>query len=252
MIHTIDHGAIRELRLHRPPVNALTGELILALRQAVEAAPQQGVRALILSGSPGRFSAGLDVPLLLGCDRPAMADLWRGLYALIRALACSSIPIAAAITGHAPAGGTVLPMFCDWRVMAAGEFKMGLNEVPVGIPLPPVILAALRRLLGPRQAERLAVAGLLISPLEALEIGWIDEVAAPDQVVERAQKWCESLLTLPAEAMAKTRQAARADLVAIFDRDLEAELDEVIAGWWSPSTQSTLRALVERMGKKNP
>jgi len=250
MLLTIDHGPIRELRLNRPPVNALTAELIVALRKAVEAAPQEGVSALILSGSPGRFSAGLDVPLLLDCDRSAIGELWRKLYSLMRALACSSIPIAAAITGHAPAGGTVLPTFCDWRVMAAGEFKMGLNEVQVGIPLPPVILAALRRLVGARQAERLAVGGLLLSPGEALEIGWIDEVAPPDEVIERARKWCESLLALPAEAMTKTRREARSDLVAIFDRGLEAELDEVVAGWWSPSTQDTLRALAARLRKR--
>jgi len=250
MLLTIDHGDIRELRLNRPPVNALTAELIAALREAVEAAPQQGVRALILSGSPGRFSAGLDVPLLLDCDRSAIGELWRKLYSLMRALACSSIPIAAAITGHAPAGGTVLSTFCDWRVMAAGEFKMGLNEVQVGIPLPPVILAALRRLVGARQAERLAVGGLLLSPEEALAIGWIDEVAPPEKVVERAQKWCESLLALPAEAMTTTRREARSDLVAIFDRGLEAELDDVIAGWWSPSAQDTVRALAARLKKR--
>jgi len=250
MILTFDHGPIRELRLDRPPVNALTGELILALRQAVEAAPRQGVRALILSGSPGRFSGGLDIPLLLECDRSAIAELWRGLYALLRALAASSIPVAAAITGHAPAGGTVLPMFCDWRVMAAGDFKMGLNEVQVGIPLPTVIVAALRRIVGPRRAEHLAVSGALLSPVQALEIGWIDEIAPPDQVIERAQKWCESLLALPSDAMTETRREARADLVAIFDRNLEAELDDVIAAWWNPSTQTTLRAVAARLKKK--
>jgi Delta3-Delta2-enoyl-CoA isomerase len=153
MILTFDHGAIRELRLNRPPANALSPELILALRRAVESAPHDGVRALVLSGAPGRFCAGLDVPLLLTFDRPAMASLWRELYALMRALACSPIPIAAALTGHAPAGGTVLPLFCDWRVIAEGDFKMGLNEVQVGIPLPPAILAALRRLVG-RAARR--------------------------------------------------------------------------------------------------
>jgi Delta3-Delta2-enoyl-CoA isomerase len=250
MILTVDHGPIRELRLNRPPVNALTRELIVALRQAIEAAPQQGVSALILSGSPGRFSAGLDVPALLECDQAAIAELWRALYALMRALGCSSIPIAAAITGHAPAGGTVLATFCDWRVMAAGDFKMGLNEVHVGLPLPSVIFAALRRLLGAAQAERLAVEGLLLSPAEALKIGWVDEIAPPDQVIERAQKWCESLLALPSDAMTKTRCEARTDLVAVFDRDLDSELDRVSAAWWSPSTQATLKALAARLKKK--
>jgi Delta3-Delta2-enoyl-CoA isomerase len=250
MILTIDHGPIRELRLNRPPVNALTGELIVALREAIEAAPQQGMKAIILSGSPGRFSAGLDIPFLLTCDRPVIGELWRKLYALMRELAASSVPIAAAITGHAPAGGAVLLTFCDWRVMAAGDFKMGLNEVQVGIPLPSVILAALRRLVGPHQAERLAVSGSLISPQEALDLGWIDDIAPLDEVIERACQWCESLLVLPSDAMTKTRRQARADLVAIFDRGLEAELDEVIANWWNPSTQEALRALTARLKKK--
>jgi enoyl-CoA hydratase/carnithine racemase len=118
MIQTINHGVIRELRLDRPPVNALSPELISALKKAIQAAPGSGARALTLSGSPGRFSGGLDVPLLLGLDRPAMASLWREFYALLGAIAGSPIPIVAALTGHAPAGGTVLAIFCDWRVMA--------------------------------------------------------------------------------------------------------------------------------------
>src|SRR5882757_10324057 len=167
MIKTLDHGAIRELRLDRPPVNALSPELIGALKKAIEFAPTDGARALVLSGAPGRFSGGLDVPLLLGLDRPAMAALWRDFYALLGVIATSPIPIAAAITGHAPAGGTVLALFCDWRVMAEGDYKIGFNEVQVGIPIPPVIWAGARRLLGLRLAERLAVSGALLTSREA-------------------------------------------------------------------------------------
>jgi len=250
MILTFEHGLIRELRMNLPPVNALTGELIVALRQAIETAPRQGIRALVLSGTPGRFSGGLDVPLLLTLDRPAIAAVWRELYALLKALATSPIPIAAAITGHAPAGGTVLALFCDCRVMAAGDFKLGLNEVQVGLPLPPVILAALRRLVGPRQAERLAVSGALISPQQALESGVIDEIAPADRVIERALEWCNGRLALPAEAMAVTRREARADLVAVFAPDIEPELQKVTAAWWHPEAQGTLRALAEKLGKK--
>jgi len=200
MLPTIEHDSVWELRLNRPPVNALSLELIVGLREEIEKAARDGIRALILSGAPGRFSAGLDVPLLLGLEPPAIADLWRELYALLRAIAASPIPIAAAVTGHAPAGGTVLALFCDWRVMAQGEYKLGLNEVQVGIPLPPVIVSALKRLVGARHAERLAVSGALLSPQEALDIGLVDEVASVEQVVPRAQEWCLRMLALPSEA----------------------------------------------------
>jgi 3,2-trans-enoyl-CoA isomerase len=250
MIQIIEHGPVRELRLNRPPVNALSPDLIVALKNAVEAAPREGVRALILSGSPGRFSGGLDVPLLLGLDRPAMAALWRDFYGLLGAIAGSPIPIVAAITGHAPAGGTVLALYCDWRVMAEGDYKIGFNEVQVGIPIPPVIWAGAHLLLGPRVAERLAVSGVLLTSQEAFGVGLVDEVAAVETVVDRAAGWCQRLLALPTEAMRSTRRLARTELVAIFEGNLEQELERVIANWWSPETQGTLRALVERLGKK--
>jgi len=250
MIITTDHGPVRELRLNRPPANALSPELMVALKQAVEAAPGAGVRALVLSGAPGMFSGGLDIPLLLTLDRPAIAQAWRELYALMRAVACSSIPIAAAITGHGPAGGTVLALFCDWRCMAEGDWKMGFNEVQVGIPLPPVILSALKRLVGARHAERLAVGGLVISGTEAARIGLVDELIPQPQVVERAIAWCRSLLALPPQAMSLTRTRARAELVGLFGRELDQELEQMTNAWWSEETQTVLRSLAEKLKKK--
>jgi 3,2-trans-enoyl-CoA isomerase len=250
MILTIDHGAVRELQLNRPPVNALSPDFIIALREAVESAPQDGARALVLSAAAGRFSAGLDVPLLLTLDRPAIAVLWREFYALLGGLALSPIPIAAAITGHATAGGTVLPIFCDYRIAAQGDWKLGLNEVQVGLPLPPVIFAGLRRLVGAHQAERLAVGGLLISPDEAVRIGLVDEIVAVNRVVNRAVEWSRGLLALPVDAMAATRRGARADLFELFAGSFDAELEQVSATWWSPEAQTTLRVLVDRLARK--
>ncbi|HEY0557694.1 MAG TPA: enoyl-CoA hydratase/isomerase family protein [Thermoanaerobaculia bacterium] len=250
MIQTLDHGPVRELRLDRPPANALDPELVTALREAVEAAPGDGVRALVLSGSPRMFSGGLDVPYLIHLDRPAMSATWRDFYAMMRALATSPIPIAAAITGHAPAGGAVISLFCDARIMADGDFKIGLNEVPVGIPLPPVFFKAMRRLVGNRQAERLCVAGLLIPPAEALRVGLIDELAPPEQVVERAVDWCRSLLALPPSAMSATRRMARADLAALFDAVTEEVLEGVLDEWFSKESQRVMRELVERLAKR--
>jgi enoyl-CoA hydratase/carnithine racemase len=252
MIQTLDHGEVRELRLDRPPANALSPDLIAALRDAVEAAPGQGARALVLSGAPGMFSGGLDVPFLLTLDRPRILAAWRDFYSLLRALAASHIPIVAAITGHSPAGGAVLAIFCDARIMAEGNFKIGLNEVQIGIPMPPVIYLGARRLVGIRQAERLCVGGQLFPPGEALRIGLVDELAPPERVVERAVEWCRELLALPPQAMASTRRLVRAGLATLFAEDKEAELEGLVENWFSDETQGALRALVERLRKPSP
>jgi 3,2-trans-enoyl-CoA isomerase len=251
MIKTVDHGPVRELRLERPPANALSPELIAALGEAVSSAPDEGARALVLSGAPGTFfSGGLDVPHLLTLEREAIRETWRSFYALMRSLAASPVPVVAAITGHSPAGGAVLAIYCDLRVMAEGDFKIGLNEVPVGIPLPPVILAVLRRVVGDRQAERLAVSGELVSAAEALRLGLVDELAPPDEVVPRAVEHCRRLLALPPRAMAETRRNARAGLVRLFDEAGEEEIELVLRDWFSDETQATLRALVAKLAAK--
>lgn len=250
MITTIDHGPIRELRLSRPPANALNPELIAALGEAVAAAPEEGARALVLSGSPGRFSGGLDIPALIELDHETIRDTWESFYRLMYGLAASPIPVAAAITGHSPAGGAVLAIFCDYRVMAEGNFIIGLNEVQVGLPLPEAILRAFVRLVGPHQAERLSVTGELIQAAEALRIGLVDELVAPDHVVPRAVEWCQKLLTVPPQAMAHTRQRARADLVRIVGDGLAGEIGPLVDLWFSEETQGSMRALVERLAAK--
>src|ERR1700722_3898829 len=248
MITAIDHGLVRELRLNHPPANALTPALIAELRRSVEEAPRDA-QALVLSGSPGMFSAGLDVPVLLNIDRPAMAEMWLGFYALLESLARSPIPIAAAITGHAPAGGTVIVLFCDWRVMAQGDWKVGLNEVQVGLTLPPVVFQAFRRQVGLRESSR-AVRGLLCSAAEAERIGLGEELASPAHVVERALEWCQSILALPRQAMLATRAQARADLIGLFSESLDREVDGIVEMWWSPGVQSALRTFAEKLKKK--
>ncbi len=252
IIRTRDHGdGIRELRLARPPANALDPTLIAALLAEIRSAPADGARALALSGAPGMFSAGLDVPFLLTLDRDRLRDVWHDFFGLLEALARSPLPIAAAVTGHSPAGGAVLAIFCDWRVMAAGEFKIGLNEVRVGIPLPTAIHGALVRVVGERQAERLGVTGRMISPQQALAVGLVDELAPPEEVVPRAVDWCRELLALPRGPMLETRATARRALGALFDRALEAEVERFAVAWFEEETQAALRAMVERVtGRK--
>jgi enoyl-CoA hydratase/carnithine racemase len=250
MLESIRHDDVLELRLARPPANALDPALVRSLREAVQRAPATGARAIVLSGRPGLFSAGLDVPALLALDGAAMRAFWGEFNGLMAAIGRSPLPIAAAIGGHSPAGGAVLALFCDWRVMARGPYRIGLNEVQVGLSVPWVIQFALRRLLGAHRAERLLVAGAMIESEEAHRVGFVDELADPEAVVARAIEWCRAHLALPPEAMAETRRLARADLHDALDAAQRTDDEAFLARWFSDETQTTLKALVARLKAK--
>ncbi|HEX5353627.1 MAG TPA: enoyl-CoA hydratase/isomerase family protein [Rhodanobacteraceae bacterium] len=253
MLDIIEHDhRIRELKLARPPVNALDPELIAALKQAIEQAPHDGAAALMLSGSPGLFSAGLDIPALLQLDRDAMRAFWNDFFGVCAALARSPIPVAAAITGHSPAGGAVLAIFCDYRVMARGEYRIGLNEVQVGLTVPDCIQAALRRLVGSYRAERMLVSGTMLDAEDALDTGMIDELTDVDHVATRTLAWLEPLLKLPRQAMLSTRALARDDLARLFEDPAVLPVEAFLDSWFAPEAQATLHALVERLRSKKP
>jgi enoyl-CoA hydratase/carnithine racemase len=250
MLDIIRHGDVAEIRLARPPVNALDLDLLRALRGCLDEVIRDGARGIVLSGAPGMFSAGVDVPALLKLDRDGVHAFWREFFGMGSALARAPVPMVAAITGHSPAGGAVLSLFCDYRVMAEGPYKIGLNEVQVGLTVPDCIQFALRRVVGAYRAERLLVAGAMINASEALACGFVDETTAIDQVVTRARVWLDELLTRPSHSMLATRRIARADLVDVW-ADVDAlPLDEFLEGFFHPQTQATLQALVARLKAK--
>ena len=252
MLNITNHdNGIREIQLARPPVNALNLELLRALHAALDDAVQGGVRGIVLSGAQGLFSAGVDVPALLGRDRAGVREYWREFFALCAILAHAPIPLVAAITGHSPAGGAVLALFCDYRVMAEGPYRIGLNEVQVGLIVPESIQLALRRVVGTYRAERLLVAGAMIEAGEALACGFVDELTGVDQVSTRALHWLGELLALPSHAMLATRTLARADLAAAY-ADLDAlPLDDFVDEFFHPQTQAVLQQLVARLKSKS-
>jgi len=251
MIVTLDHGRVRELRLARPPANALNPELMRALRVALADARADACEGIVISGAPGRFSGGLDVPELLTLRRDGMRDAWQTLFGLLQDIADSDVPIATALTGHSPAGGTVIALFSDYRVFADGPFVMGLNEVQVGIPLPEPIFRALVLVVGARQAERLAVGGLLVGPAEALRCGVVDEVVPVDEVIPRAIAWTTELLTRPRVAMSSTRKMARKALRDVFAWITPENVDTVVDQWFSVETQTVMKALAAKLGKRS-
>ncbi len=170
-----------------------------------------------------------------------------------RALAGSPVPVVAAITGHAPAGGCVLALCCDYRVMAkstdpAKPFRIGLNETQVGLVAPEGIQQLMQRVVGQHRAEILLVTGELVDAERAQAIGLVDELADADQVTARALTWLQSLLQLPRQPVLRTRAIARADVIAALAPE-RIQLDLFLDAWSAPDTQAGLKALVARLGK---
>ncbi|HEY0504938.1 MAG TPA: enoyl-CoA hydratase/isomerase family protein [Lysobacter sp.] len=255
LIETHAADGIVELKLARPPVNALNPALCEDLRAALVAAVEGGAQGIVLSGGTKVFSAGLDVPYLLslGDDRDALMAAWEGFFGAARAIAECPVPVVAAIGGHAPAGGCVLALCCDYRVMARSDdpakpYRIGLNETQVGLVVPAGIVRLMQRVVGTYRAERLVVAGDMVEAERAERIGLVDELVPADQVSARAREWLAQLLRLPQPVMRQTRAIARADLVAAMQPE-QIQLPRFVAAWGDPATQAALHALVARLGK---
>ena len=234
----------------RSPDNALNPAQVHQFTTALQEASADA-SAVVVSGLPGMFCAGLDLPELIDCDREELSRFWQSFLRLLKTLSHMPIPTAFALTGHAPAGGIVMSLYGDYRIMPGGKYKTGLNDVQFGMVVPSVIHRALVRTIGLHAAERILVAGEIMTSDRALQIGLIDEVVdEPEQTVTRAIEWCQQHLALPREAMMMTRSMTRADLHAIFDDSSALGVEKFVEVWFSEGSQSTLRKVVDRLQKK--
>jgi len=250
MLEITDHGPVREIRLDRPPANALNPELVELLAEKLNDSGDSA-EAVVVSGREGMFSAGFDIPALLRLDRNGIKQFWTSFLDLLGTIAKMPVPTAFALTGHAPAGGIVMSLFGDYRIMSGGNYKTGLNEVQVGLVVAPVIKNGLVRLLGPHPAEKILVPGAMLSPDQALDIGLVDEIEEnPAATVQRAIAWGEHLLRLPRNAMLSARRLSREDLHGYFADDSQYRVEAFVDLWFSDITQSTLHGLLERLQKK--
>jgi Delta3-Delta2-enoyl-CoA isomerase len=247
MLEISDEAAgIRVIKLARPPVNALDGELVRALIAAIGVAQHQA--AIVIAGQPGLFSAGLDVPGMLTLEREALTAVFMDLWRAQRAVALSAVPVIFALTGHCPAGGTVLAINGDYRVMALGDFRLGLNEVQVGLIPGEPIHSAFRRLVG-GHASQLLTRGALLDPATALRLGLVDELCDASSVIGRALEVAREMCALPREPMLRTRALARRDLMDLYgDRDDTVKREQEFGAmgaemWFAPATQARLKAM---------
>lgn len=244
-----DH--IYHLMLDRGKSNAMHLEMIQEIAQALEeAARDTSVEGLILSGKENFFTSGLDLITLYQYDEAQMRDFWNAFIALVAQLVAFPKPVVSAITGHSPAGGCVLALCSDYRIMADGDFIIGLNEIPVGIVVPYSIFRLYSFWIGEGKAYQNLLEGKLFKPLEALEIGLVDEVVAFNRIQNAAAKKIKSLTQYEQQSWRSSKLNLRSQLIEEFSKDQTEVINQVLEQWWRPTTRSIMKTIIDNLTHK--
>jgi enoyl-CoA hydratase len=238
-------GRTAVVRIDRPPANAMDAELVGELVAAADELRASRPEAIVLTGRDGFFSAGLDLKVVPTLDPAGRRELVMGINRMVAAWYSLPRPLVVAVSGHAIAGGMILALCGDHRVGSTAG-KLGLTEVQAGVPYPAGAIALVRAELSPPAARVLVLGGRLYEPPAALELGLLDELAAPADLLARALAVAGELSALPAETYARVKQQLRGELAAELERIAGEADDPLIETWLSGETaqaaSTTLRA----------
>ncbi|MBA3454687.1 MAG: enoyl-CoA hydratase/isomerase family protein [Deltaproteobacteria bacterium] len=262
--------------------NAFDLPLLDALTRAVDAAVAAGATALIVTGEGATFSGGLALPSLIDLDRAGVKTLITALAVAMRRVLEAPIPVVAAINGNAIAGGCVLALMCDERIMAdrgpplkgdprravsaplaargsadrsprlgpKAPPRIGLNEAQLGLGLPAVVIEVMRTRLPFAAHVPVALEGRLFEPEQAQRIGLVDEVVATAQLETRVIERARSLATAAPIAYAQIKRALLRPTIEAIDRVDSAETEAWLDTWFSAEGQRRMRATVARITKR--
>jgi Delta3-Delta2-enoyl-CoA isomerase len=243
-------GSLSILRLDKTRGNAIDDALLEDMaRWIVEATRDDQLRGVLLaSAHPKLFCPGLDLVSLVDRDREAMRDfmnrfatvLW-GLFGLLK-------PVVAAINGPAVAGGCILAMAADARVIARGA-PIGLNEVKIGVPLPWSVVILLKSTVPPTSLAEVALLGRNFDGDEAVRVGLADAVVERDQLEAAALARLQEFAEKDALAFGATKGWLRSQTVATMKAHETETADVWLDAWFSAPTRERLRHMVEALRK---
>jgi enoyl-CoA hydratase len=243
-------GAVALLRMSAGKANAINPrflEVLGTLLDELEAAPPG---ALVLTGEGRAFSAGLDLPALIDFDAPSLTAFIRRFSDTMLRVFRLPWPVVAAVNGHAIAGGCVLALQADERLMAQGEARIGLNEVRLGIGLPAAVVETLRFQVPGRSLVRIAAEGGLFSAEEALTLGLVDEVVGASALLQRALERAAALAAIPSLAFAQVKASLRRPVLERLKANEALDAASWVATFQAPAAQKLLRDVVFQLTKK--
>ncbi|SEA22556.1 enoyl-CoA hydratase/isomerase family protein [Pedobacter hartonius] len=239
------------ITLNRGKSNALNREMITELTDMLHNINNDAnIGGVVITGKEHFFSAGLDLIELYSYNEEEIRSFWKLFLDAIAKIVAFKKPMVAAINGHSPAGGCIIALACDARVMAEGKYVIGLNEVPVGIIVPDSVFQLYAFWLGKAHASRSLLEGKLFSPEEALNIGLIDEVVNPASIMTAAERRIRKYMALEPNTWQQSKLNIRKELIAATSADQSELLEITLAQWWSPSSRNLLKMIIDSLQKK--
>jgi len=235
-------SAIVTLRIEAPGKNALSTALMQDVIAQIRAA---GDRPVLVIGTGDSFSAGLNLKEVAASDAAQMERFLALLDEMVEALFAHPAPMAACVNGHAIAGGCVIALCADWRVVAdEPSARIGLNEVALGLEFPPRVLRLAQYRIPPQSREHVLLGAGLFDPATAQRLGLVDEVARDPETAARA--WLEVAASHPADVYAATKRSLRAGALDLSPADRRYFESIVLPRWTSPAVRESARAALEK------
>ena len=242
-------GAVAVLRLNEGKGNSIGPAFLHELNAKLGQLGDAG--ALVIVGGGSFFSVGLDLPALLALDRPAMTSFMESFSATMLRVFELPLPVVAAVNGHAIAGGCVLALQADHRIMAdVGAARIGLNEVKIGLGLPPLVIETLRSQVPAESLGPIALEANLYDAKGAVAIGLVDEAVPAAELEGRAVAKAGALAGLNRGAFRSVKAALRRPTVEAIRAENAREAGSWVSTWFSEEGQALLRHAVQLLQSK--
>jgi enoyl-CoA hydratase len=223
--YTLDNK-VAVIQMDDGKANALSRPMIDALLAALGRAEQEAC-AVVLAGRPEKFCAGFDLRVMMSGPEAAK-DLLRAGSDLLMKLYGATVPLVIACTGHALAGGALVVLTGDYRIGAQGAFKIGLNEVSLGMPVPVLAMELARDRLSKRALVQATLLGQIYDAEGAVRVGYLDEVVAPDEVLERAKAEAARLGALSRPAFRATKTRLRGKTIEYITATMDSDMKDLM------------------------
>ena len=238
------HDGIAEVTLKRGKVNALNEQVVAEIGDCCERFENDAnVRAAILTGDRSFFSFGFDIPEFLSYSKESFARFLQGFTNLYTYLYTYPKPLIAALNGHTIAGGCMLALACDYRIMASGKARISLNEITFGSSVFAGSVAMLKSLVGGKKAQEVLYNGTMYSAEDALGLGLIDRVSSQEELLENARSEARRLAAKNGAAFRSQKNLLRAPVAEEMKKSEEQSIREFISIWYSENTWENLQAI---------